>query len=154
MTSQKLVFWDFWRTADNVLNTGKPVALPLFNDPEMLSSASNKAKLFPKTLILKTQVSLYPLSFLELHNITVTPKIVKKVIRKLASSKTSSPDCICVVVLNNCEPTLSCKVAQLFKNCLAFQIPGRSHRWSLYLRKMGKGVQLITTTLLLVSSCG
>ena len=55
MTSQKLVFWDFWRTADNVLNTGKPVAPPLFNDPEMLSSASNKAKLLPKTLILKTQ---------------------------------------------------------------------------------------------------
>ena len=138
MTSQKLAFWDFWRTADNVLNTGKPVAPPLFNDPEMLPSASNKAKLFPKTLILKTQLSLCPLPLLELHNITVTPEMVKKVITKLASSKTSSPDCICVVVLNNCEPTLSYQVAQLFKKCLAFQIAGRSHRWSLYLRKNGE----------------
>ena len=44
---------------------------------------------------------------LKLHNISVTPKMVKKVITNLDSSKASGPDCIPVVVLKNCEPELS-----------------------------------------------
>ena len=58
-----------------------------------------------------TQVSLYPFSVLKLiwklHNISVTLKMVKKVIMNLDLSKASGPDCIPVVVLKNCEPELS-----------------------------------------------
>ena len=46
ITSQKLSSWDFWGIADSVLNKGKSAIPPLFNDPVVLSSASNKAKLF------------------------------------------------------------------------------------------------------------
>ena len=38
-----------------------------------------------------------------LHNISVTPKMVKKVITNLDSSKASGLDCIPLVVLRNCE---------------------------------------------------
>ena len=54
-----------------------------------------------------TQVSLCIVSSrtnLKLYNISVTPKMVKKVIMNLDLSKASGPDCISVVVLKNCEP--------------------------------------------------
>ena len=44
--------------------------------------------------------------------------MVKKVITNLDSSKASSPDCIPVVVLKNCEPELSYILAKLFNHCL------------------------------------
>ena len=37
-----------WRVANSVLNKGKTAVPPLFNEPEVLSSASDKAKLFAK----------------------------------------------------------------------------------------------------------
>ena len=46
VTSQNLGSRDFWRIANSVLNKGKSVIPPLFNGPEALSSASDKAKLF------------------------------------------------------------------------------------------------------------
>ena len=46
ITSQKLGSRDFWRIANSVLNKGKSAIPPLFNSPEMLSFASDKAKLF------------------------------------------------------------------------------------------------------------
>ena len=46
ITSQKLGSCDFWRIANSVLNKGKSAILPLFNNQEVLSSASVKAKLF------------------------------------------------------------------------------------------------------------
>ena len=55
---------------------------------------------------------------MKLHNIYVTPKVVKKVIMNLELSKVSGPDCIPVVVLNNCEPELSYMLAELFNKCL------------------------------------
>ena len=48
ITSQKLGSHDFWRIANSVLNKGKSATPPLFNSPELLSSASDKAKLFAK----------------------------------------------------------------------------------------------------------
>ena len=70
ITSQKLGSCDFWRIANSVLNKGKSAIPPLFNGPDMLSSASNKAKIFAenfiRTLILKTLVSAYLLSLLEI----------------------------------------------------------------------------------------
>ena len=80
-------------------------------------------KTFPRALILMTLVSLYRFSLLEitnpkLRNISITPKMVKKVIANLDSSKVSGPDCILVVVLKNCEPEISFILAKLFNMCL------------------------------------
>ena len=54
----------------------------------------------------------------ELHNISVTPKIVKKVKTSFDSSERSGLDCIPVVVLKNCESELSYILAELFNMCL------------------------------------
>ena len=78
-------------------------------------------KTFPKTLISMTQAALYPFVRLELkmHNISVIPKMVKKVITNLIdSSNVSGPDCISVVVLKNCEPEILYILAELFNMCL------------------------------------
>ena len=50
--------------------------------------------------------------------ISTTPKMVKKVTINIDSSKASGPDCIPVVVVNNCEPELSNILAELFNMCL------------------------------------
>ena len=39
---------DLWQIANSVLNKAKSAVSPLFNGPEVLSSASDKAKLFTK----------------------------------------------------------------------------------------------------------
>ena len=59
-------------------------------------------KTFLRTLILILLVSLYLFSVLNLH-MFITPKMVKKAITNLDSSKASGLDCIPVVVLKNCE---------------------------------------------------
>ena len=51
---------------------------------------------------------------LKLHSISVTPKMVKKVIMNLDLSKGSCPDCIAVVVQKNSVPELSYILAELF----------------------------------------
>ena len=99
---------------------------PLFNGPEVLSSASNKAKLFAKNFSKNSNLDDSGISLpafpsktnLKLHNISITPKMVKKVITNLDSSKASGPDCIPVVVLKNGEPELSHILAELFIMCL------------------------------------
>ena len=63
-----------------------------------------------------------------MYNISVTPKIVKKVILNLDLSKVSGPDCIEVGVLKNCGQEFSYILAELFDKCLResfFQIVGR-----------------------------
>ena len=124
--SQKLGSWDFWRIANSVLSKGKSFIPPLFNRPEVLSTASDKAKLFAENFsknsnLDESGISLPVFPFrtnLKLYNISITPKMVKKVITNLDSSKASGPDCIPVVVLKNCEPELSYILAKLFNNCL------------------------------------
>ena len=54
---------------------------------------------------------------LKLHNISVSPKMVKKVITNLDFSNASGHDCIPVVVLKNCESELSYILAELFSKC-------------------------------------
>ena len=39
---------DYWRIANSVLNEDKSAIPPLLNSPEVLSSASDKTKLFAK----------------------------------------------------------------------------------------------------------
>ena len=89
-------------------------------------------------------------TILKLHNVSVTSKLIKKVIMNLDLSKASGPDCIPVVVLKNCEPEFSYILANSSTSVLrsvVFQIVGRFHLWSLYLRMLGKGLQLKITTL-------
>ena len=98
----------------------------LFNGPEVLPSASEKAKLFAENFSKDSNLDDSGISLpvfssrtnLKLHNISVTPKMVKKVITNLDLAKASGPDCIPVVVLKNCEPELSYMLAELFNKCL------------------------------------
>ena len=86
ITSQKLGSWDFWRIANSVLNKGKSAIPPLFNGLEVLVSASDKAKNFKNSNLYDTGISLtvfLPRTNLKLHNVSVTPKMVKKVITNL-----------------------------------------------------------------------
>ena len=72
-------------------------------------------KAFLRTLILMTQVFFLPVfpsrTNLKLHNISVTPKLVKSVITILDSSNASGPDYIPVGVLKNCEPEIPYRLA-------------------------------------------
>ena len=119
---QKLGSHDFWRIA----NKAKSAITPLFNGPEVLSSVSDKAKLFAENFSKNSNLDdsgiflpVFPSrTNLKLHNISVTPKMVKKVIMNLDLSNASDPDCIPVVVLKNYDPELSYILAELFKKCL------------------------------------
>ena len=122
ITSQKLGSWDFWRIAKSVLNKGKSAIPPLFNRPEVLSSAPDKAKLFAENFSKNSNLDDSSISLpvfpsranLKLFDISITPKVITN----LDSSKASGPDCISVVVLKNYEPELSYILAELFSICL------------------------------------
>ena len=90
-----------------MLNKGKSAIPPLFNSPEVLSSASDNANLFAKRFSNNSNLDDLVISLpvfpsrtnRKLHNISVTPKMVKKVITSLDSSKTSVPNCIPIVLV-------------------------------------------------------
>ena len=92
----------------------------------MLSSGSDKEKLFAENFsqnsnLADSGISLLVFSSrtnLKLHNISVTPKMVKKVIMNLDLSKAPGPDCTPVVVLKNIEPERSYRLAELLNKCL------------------------------------
>ena len=83
ITSQKLGSHDFWQITNSVLNTGKSAIPALFNSPEVLSSASDKAKLFADNFSMNSNLDNSGISLpvfpsrtnLKQHNISVTPKI-------------------------------------------------------------------------------
>ena len=93
----------------------------------MFPSPSDKAKLlaenFSKNSYLDDSGISLPvflsITNLELHNISVTPMMVKKVIINLDLSNASGSNCIPMVVLKNCKPKLS----ELFHNCLKESCP-------------------------------
>ena len=93
-------------------------------NPEALS-ASDKAKLFAKNFsknfsLDESGISLPVFPFrtnMKLHNISITPKMVKKVITNLDASQASGSDCIPVMVLKNREPELSYILAEFFNMC-------------------------------------
>ena len=126
ITSQKLGSRDFWQSANSVLNKGKSAIPPLFNSLEVLSSASDKAKLFAESFSKNSNLDdsvislpvFHSRTHLKLHNISVTFKRVKKVITNLDLPKASGLVCIPVVVLKNCELKLSYMLAELFNKCL------------------------------------
>ena len=85
ITSQKLGSQDFWRIANSVLNKGKSAIPSLFNRPEVLSSASGKAKLYPENFLKYSNLDDSGISLLvfpsrtnlKLHNISLTPNLIK-----------------------------------------------------------------------------
>ena len=103
----------------SVLNKGKSAIRSLFNGPKVLPSASEKAKAFAENFSTNfnlddsgidsgTFLPVFPSQTnLKLHNISVTPKMIKEVIMNFDLSKALGPDCIPVVILNNFEPELS-----------------------------------------------
>ena len=125
----------------------------------MLSSASDKAKLLAENFSMNSNLDDSGISLpafpsgtnLKLHNISVTPKTVKKVVMNLDLSKASGCDCIPVVVLKNCEPELSYILAELFKKCLkesCFPDCWKVSSVVPVFKNVGKRLQLKTTVLL------
>ena len=102
------------------------LCLLLFKGLGVLSCASDKAKRFPGNVSKNSNLDDSGISLLvflsgsnlKLHNISVTPKIVKKVIMNLDLSKSSGPDCIPLAVVKNCELKLSYILAELCNKCL------------------------------------
>ena len=84
----------------SALNKDKSAVPPVINGPEVLSSASDKAKLFPKNFSKNSNLYNLGISLpafpsrttLKLHNISITAKMVKNVITHHDSSMTSCPD--------------------------------------------------------------
>ena len=95
--------------------------LYIVNGPEVLFSASDKMKLFAENFSKNSNLDDSGISLpvfpsrtnLKLHNISVTPKMVKKVLMNLDLSKASCPDYIIVVVLKK----LSYILAEHFNKC-------------------------------------
>ena len=107
----------------------------------MLSSASHKAKLFAEMFFKNSNnhddldISLPYFSSrtnLKLHNIYVTPKMVKKVITNLHLSKVSGPDCIPVELLKNCEPEFSYILVEVSEGVWFSRFLEGANLWSLY----------------------
>ena len=106
---QKLGSQDFWQIVNSVLHKGKSIH-PLFNCWKLLSSY-DEAKWFAKNVSNNFNVDDSGISLpvfcsrtnLKLHNISVTRKMVTKVITNLDSSKSFIKyNCISVVVLKKC----------------------------------------------------
>ena len=125
-TSQKRSSQDFWQIANRVLSKGKSAIPTLFNDLEVLSSATDQAKLFAENFSENSNLDDSGISLpvfpsrtnLNLHNISLTPNMIKKVIINLHLSKASGPDFIPVVVRKTCEPDLPYILAEVFDKCL------------------------------------
>ena len=130
----------------------------------MLPSTSDKVKLLAKNFSKNSNLDDSHIALpvflsrtnLKLHNISITPKMVKKVITNFDSSKASGPDCIPVVVLKNCEPELSHKLAELFNMCLkesCFLDCWKASSVVIVFKNVGERSVLINTTLLVFFLC-
>ena len=92
----------------------------------MLPSASDQGKLFAENFSKnynsndsRISLPLFPSrTNLKLNNISITPKMVKKLIMNLDLLKASGANCILVVVLKNCKPELSYILVELCNKCL------------------------------------
>ena len=83
---QKLGSRDYWQIVDCILNKGKSAIPLLFNDPDVLSAASDKAKLFAENCSKNSNLedagiflSAFPSrTNLKLRNTFVTPTLCEK----------------------------------------------------------------------------
>ena len=97
ITSPNLSSCEFWRIANSVLNKDKPNIPSLFNYPEILSCASDKAKMFSKNFNLNHAhvflLVFHSIYYKKLHDIPIATKLSEKVITNLDFSKASGPYC-------------------------------------------------------------
>ena len=125
VTSLKLHCCDVWRIANSVFKKGKSVIPPLFDGPEVTSSASDKAKVFPKIIFKNSNLNdsgFFLHAFLSrtnfmLLNMSLTSKMFKMIITNSDYSITFGPDCIPVVDPKNSELELSYVLVDLFSIC-------------------------------------
>ena len=99
ITFQELDSRDFWWIANSVLNKDK------------FSKNSNHDDLGISLPVFSSKTNR------KLCHISETPKLVKKAIINLDSSMVPGPDYIPVMVIKNCEPELSCVLAEFFNMC-------------------------------------
>ena len=73
---------------------------PLFNDPEVLLTASDKANLFTKNFsensnldALGISLPVFPTNLI-LHNISLTPKMIKKVVIQHSKFTSAVVNCL------------------------------------------------------------
>ena len=92
-----------FRQANNLI---KQICLQNFSKNSNLDDSGISLPVFP----LRTN--------LKMHNTSVSPKMIKKVIMNLDLPEASCPDCIPVAVLKNCELKLSYILAELSNKCL------------------------------------
>ena len=125
--SQELGYYNFRWFANSVLNRDKCAICPPFNIPEVLYSASDKAKLllnnFCQNYNLDDTGSPYLIFLLGLIqnwicNIYITPSLVNKIITNFDLLKVFGPDCVLVVILKKFEPQTSYILGELLKICL------------------------------------
>ena len=112
--------------------------LKTFSKNSNLDDSSISLTVFPSRTTLKLHIS-------------VTLKMIKKVITNVDSSKASGPGCIPVVVLKNCEPELSYILAELFNMCLnetCFPNCWKISSVFPVFKNVGERLQLKTTALL------
>ena len=117
---------EFWRITNKVLNRGKSPIPAIINDPEVLSSSSDKAELFAKIFSVNSTLDdsnnplpdFPPQTANSISSFKITVKEVSRLIRDLDSSKATGPDEIPVVVLKNISPEISPILTKLFNRCL------------------------------------
>ena len=145
----------------SVLNKDKSAIPLLFKGPEVLSSPSDKAKLFAKNWSKKSNLQDAGISMCVFHSRTNLRMCnIMQLSRWLKWSKQTltHPRYLVLIVFQwsfeRTEPELLYIPAELVNMCLkksCFPIAGRSHQWSLYLRMLEKGLQLKTATLVVFS---
>ena len=117
---------EFGRITNKIPSRGKSLVLSIINGPEVISSSSDKAKLFAGIFAANSTLddSNHPLpDFPSRTNCTipkfkVTLKVISKLIHYLQSSKATCPDQIPVVVFKHISTELSPMLAKLFNRCL------------------------------------
>ena len=149
---------DFWRIYNNISRKGKSSLPPLFNGPEVSTSASDKAELLAKLFCSNSTLDdsghklpdFPPKTEVQLSNLDITTADVASIIKHLDPSKATGPDGIPVVVLQQCSPELSPILAKLFKKCISESCFPSS--WKIAsvvpVKILGKGLIHKTTVLL------
>ena len=92
----------------------------------MLPTASDDTKSFAKSFYKYSNLEDSGISlpdfasktYLKLHNISVTLKMIKRIIINIDFPKASAPNCISVVALMDSEPEFSYTLPELFNMCL------------------------------------
>ena len=100
---------------------------PLFNGPEVITSAKDKAELFAQIFAANSNVNDegVPLpdfdtrTDVELKSVDFSVKKIASIISKLDASKATGPDGIPIILLQKCSPELSPVLAKLFRKCFS-----------------------------------